>query len=276
MEISEIKNILEALLFVSERPITLKEFKNILKEDYSDLENIEDILNELKNDYEVSEKSYELRFVADGWILATKSQYFPWIKKLFKKKFVFKLSPSALETLAIIAYKQPVTRSDIDNIRGIDSSGVLDTLMERKLIKILGRKEALGHPLLYGTTQEFMKHFGLSHLNDLPLIDESNQQDDKDYTDEYTENGEPQLPLEENQNDETNQELTKASNNSPVDENKVDMKNYSQEEPNDNSFSTENITDETNPETSESNNDSDYSVESNDSEERSQNQETGN
>lgn len=172
MEISEVKKILEALLFVSDKPLSLKELKDIIKADVADISNLEDILKELKDEYATLNKPYEIKFVADGWTFATKPEYSPWIKKLLKEKTVLKLSPSALETLAMIAYKQPITRAEIDEIRGVESSGVIDTLLERKLIKIVGRKEALGRPLLYGTTQDFLKHFGLAHLSELPLIED--------------------------------------------------------------------------------------------------------
>jgi segregation and condensation protein B len=172
MEISEVKKILEALLFVSDKPLTLKELKDITKSDVADISNLEDILKELKDEYVTLNKPYEIKFVADGWTFATKPEYSPWIKKLLKEKTVLKLSQSALETLAMIAYKQPITRAEIDEIRGVESSGVIDTLLERKLIKIVGRKEALGRPLLYGTTQDFLKHFGLAHLSELPLIED--------------------------------------------------------------------------------------------------------
>jgi segregation and condensation protein B len=171
MEIIEVKRILEALLFVSDRALSLKEIINVVKDDYSDTKNIENLLNELKAEYESSDKPYEIKFVAGGWTFATKSDYSVWIRKLLNEKKAVKLSPSALEVLAIVAYKQPITRADIDEIRGVDSSWALDTLVERKLARITGRKEALGRPLLYGTTQEFLKHFGLAHLGDLPLID---------------------------------------------------------------------------------------------------------
>jgi segregation and condensation protein B len=172
MEISEVKKILEALLFVSEKPLSLKELKDIVKADFSEISNLENILNELKDEYVVLNKPYEIKFVADGWTFATKPEYSTWIKKLLKEKTVLKLSPSALETLAMIAYKQPITRAEIDEIRGVESSGVIETLIERKLIKIVGRKEVLGKPLLYGTTQDFLKHFGLAHLSELPLIED--------------------------------------------------------------------------------------------------------
>ncbi|MDR2251755.1 MAG: SMC-Scp complex subunit ScpB [Endomicrobium sp.] len=172
MEICEVKKILEALLFVSQKPLSLKELKDIIKADVGDISNLEGILKELKDEYVNLNKPYEIKFVADGWTFATKPEYSPWIKKLLKEKAVLKLSPSALETLAVIAYKQPITRAEIDEIRGVESSGVIDTLIERKLIKIVGRKEALGRPLLYGTTQDFLKHFGLAHLSELPLIED--------------------------------------------------------------------------------------------------------
>lgn len=203
METAEVKKVLEALLFVSEKPLSLKELKALVKEDYADIDNIENILNELKTEYENMDKPYEIKFVANGWTFATKADYSPWIKKLLKEKSVLKLSPSALETLAIIAYKQPITRAEIDEIRGVESSGVIDTLLERKLIKIVGRKEALGRPLLYGTTQDFLKHFGLAHLSELPLIEDMPQEV------QQTENiPEPELPFEGQQSDNLeNQEI---------------------------------------------------------------------
>ncbi|MDR3274976.1 MAG: SMC-Scp complex subunit ScpB [Endomicrobium sp.] len=191
MPIFEIKKILEALLFVSERPLNLKELKDILKADYKNINNLENILYELKEEYANLNKPYEIKFVADGWIFATKPEYSPWIKKLLKEKTVLKFSPSALETLAIIAYKQPITRIEIDEIRGVESSGVIDTLLERKLIKITGRKETLGRPLLYGTTQEFLKRFGLAHLSELPLIEDMAK--DLQQTDNIHE---PELPFD--------------------------------------------------------------------------------
>ncbi len=214
MEISEVKQVLEALLFVSERPLSLKELKDIVKEDYADTANIENLLNELKTEYDSLNKPYEIKFVADGWTFATKTNFSPWIKKLYKEKNVLKLSPSALETLAMVAYKQPITRAEIDEIRGVESSGVLDTLLERKLIKIVGRKEALGRPLLYGTTQEFLKHFGLAHLSELPLIEDVPKEA------QQTENvPEPELPFDGNiENTENNSDVSVGAPDGTVNE----------------------------------------------------------
>ena len=171
MEINEIKKVIEALLFVSDRPLLTREIKNIVKEDLSENDNLEEILKQMQEEYNRLNMAFELKFVADGWTFATKPQYSPWIKKLLKEKTILKLSASAMEVLAIIAYKQPITRAEIDNIRGVDCGGVIDTLTDRKFIKIVGRKESLGRPLLYGTTQEFLRHFGLSHLSELPIIE---------------------------------------------------------------------------------------------------------
>ena len=171
MEISDIKKIIEALLFVSDKPLLNREIKAVIKEDLPENVKLEDIMTELQQEYVQLNRAYELKFVADGWTFATKPEYSPWIKKLLKEKTILKLSPSAMEVLAIIAYKQPITRAEIDNVRGVDSGGVIDTLTDRKFIKIVGRKETLGRPLLYGTTQEFLRHFGLSHLSELPVIE---------------------------------------------------------------------------------------------------------
>lgn len=176
METKEIKKIIEALLFVSDRPLTTREIKNIVKDSLSENDNIENILNEMQQEYsEFLDRAFELKFVADGWTFATKPEFSPWIKILLKDKTTVKLSASAMEVLAIIAYKQPITRAEIDSIRGVDSGGVMDTLLDRKLIKIVGKKETLGRPMLYGTTQDFLRHFGLSHLSELPVIENASE-----------------------------------------------------------------------------------------------------
>ena len=171
MEISDLKKVIESLLFVSDKPLLLREIRAVIKEDLPENVKLEDIMQEMQQEYVQLNRAYELKFVADGWTFATKPEYSNWIKKLLKEKTILKLSPSAMEVLAIIAYKQPITRAEIDNVRGVDSGGVIDTLTDRKFIKIVGRKETLGRPLLYGTTQEFLRHFGLSHLSELPVIE---------------------------------------------------------------------------------------------------------
>jgi segregation and condensation protein B len=171
MEKTEVRRIVEALLFAADQPIPEKEFKSILGEILDD-HNIEQLIQELEAELERTGSPIEIKFVAGGWQMATRKEFSSWIRRLYREKTTLKLSNSALETLSVIAYKQPITRSDIEEIRGVECGGVLETILERKLAKIIGRKETIGRPLLYGTTQEFLKHFGLGHLSELPSIEE--------------------------------------------------------------------------------------------------------
>lgn len=171
METSEVKKIVEALLFAADQPVNDIIIKSILG-DVAKGQDIEAIVKEIGDDYARREGPIELRFIAGGWQLSTKKEFGSWVRRLYKERTTLKLSNSALETLAVIAYKQPVTRAEIEEIRGVEVAGVLETILERKLVRIVGRKEAVGRPLLYGTTQEFLRHFGLAHLSELPSIEE--------------------------------------------------------------------------------------------------------
>ena len=220
MEINDIKKIIEALLFVSDKPLLNREIKAVIKEDLPENVKIEDIMQEMQQEYVQLNRAYELKFVADGWTFATKPEYSNWIKKLLKEKTILKLSPSAMEVLAIIAYKQPITRAEIDKVRGVDSGGVIDTLTDRKFIKIVGRKETLGRPLLYGTTQEFLRHFGLSHLSELPVIEAAKdvlpdqQEAVQELPFDNQENSE--LPVADNTTNSTNEQQTVTEENAVV------------------------------------------------------------
>jgi len=171
MEKNDVKKIIEALLFVADQSLPLVAMKDALGEAASG-HDLETLVQELGEDLKERNSPVEIRFVAGGWQLCTRREYSPWVRRLYREKSTLKLSPSAVETLAIVAYKQPITRSEVEEIRGVETSGVLETLLERKLIKIAGRKETLGRPLLYGTTQEFLTHFGLVNLSELPVIEE--------------------------------------------------------------------------------------------------------
>ena len=220
MEINDIKKIIEALLFVSDKPLLNREIKAVIKEDLPENVKIEDIMQEMQQEYVQLNRAYELKFVADGWTFATKPEYSNWIKKLLKEKTILKLSPSAMEVLAIIAYKQPITRAEIDNVRGVDSGGVIDTLTDRKFIKIVGRKETLGRPLLYGTTQEFLRHFGLSHLSELPVIEAAKDvlPDQQEAVQElpFDNQGNSELPVADNTTNSTNEQQTVTEENAVV------------------------------------------------------------
>jgi segregation and condensation protein B len=136
------------------------------------LEDIQQVIDVLNQKYQNAGHSFAIKRVAKGYRMYTLPDYAPWIKALFSHTRRERLSPQALEVLSIIAYKQPIVRSEIDRLRGVNSDGPLSTLLDRKLITIVGRKPTPGRPLLYGTTQEFLTHFGLNDVDDLPKMDE--------------------------------------------------------------------------------------------------------
>jgi segregation and condensation protein B len=161
----DLKGIVESLLFVAETPLTIERIRQIIPEVPS--KRIKEAMDELRSEYDMRQGAIQLREVAGGYQLRTQSQYNQWIK-LYLKPNPKRLSKAALETLAIIAYKQPVIRHEIEHIRGVDSGGVLRMLFERKLIRVLGRKEVPGRPLLYATTKQFLEAFSLKDLSELP------------------------------------------------------------------------------------------------------------
>ncbi len=160
-----LKHIIESLVFVSETPLSIDRLKTIL--DDVDRRDIRLALAELQGEYEDRKGGFVLQEVAGGFQFRTHADYSDWIKKLLKPSPT-RLSRAALETLAIIAYKQPIIRADVEHIRGVDSGGVLRMLLERKLIRVLGRKDIPGRPMIYGTTKEFLELFNLKDLGELP------------------------------------------------------------------------------------------------------------
>jgi segregation and condensation protein B len=170
MEANDIKKILEALLFITEQPITLKSMETLVDPPVPK-EELHMLLASLAAEYEQRASALEVKEIAGGWQLSTRPEFAPWIRRLFKDRLTYRLSASAMETLSIVAYKQPITRSEIEEIRGVEVTAVLDTLVERKLVRIAGRKETVGRPLLYATTPDFLRSFGLKRLEDLPAIE---------------------------------------------------------------------------------------------------------
>jgi segregation and condensation protein B len=174
MDKNILEKVLESLLFVSMKPLTLEKLEEIINEDTKEsnkvsMDEIKIVIENIDNKYKDDSYPWQLIHVAGGYQFVTKKEYAIWIKRLYKAKFTIRLSPSALETISIIAYKQPITKAEIEQIRGVDSTGVVGTLLNRKLIKISGYKETVGAPALYITTQEFLKYFGLNSLKELPL-----------------------------------------------------------------------------------------------------------
>jgi segregation and condensation protein B len=166
----ELKAILEAVLFVSPEPVPVARLMSILGT-VSKAEVVQ-ALGILTHDLNQDGRGIQLVQIAGGYRLVTKQEYGPWLKRMDKAKAAQKLSRSALESLAIIAYKQPLVRSEIEEIRGVETSGVLRTLCERKLVRIVGRKDVPGRPIMYGTTKFFLEHFGLHDLSQLPPLRE--------------------------------------------------------------------------------------------------------
>lgn len=173
----EAKRIIEALLFASNEPVSINDMTEVIEDVDSTV--IRDIVYELKGEYETQNKSFSIKEVAGGFQIFTDAYYAPWIKKLLGREKAQRLSMPSLETLAIIAYKQPLTRSEIESIRGVNVDGVIENLTEKNLIKISGRREAPGRPFVYTTTEEFLIHFGLKSLKDLPGLKEFTEADIK-------------------------------------------------------------------------------------------------
>ncbi|MBI4365795.1 MAG: SMC-Scp complex subunit ScpB [Deltaproteobacteria bacterium] len=170
MEIQQLKAILEALIFVAEEPMTPNALGMVLGQDGVETAAIRQVLDELVAEYRARpERGIEIREVAGGYQLRTKPEWAAWIQRLNVPRPT-RLSQAAMETLAIVAYRQPIVRAEVEEIRGVDCGGVLKTLLERNLIRIVGKREDPGSPLLYGTTHEFLSIFNLQRLQDLPSL----------------------------------------------------------------------------------------------------------
>jgi segregation and condensation protein B len=169
---SDLKAIIEALVFASPEPITLKTLGKLLDGETKD--DIAAAIDALKEQY-ARPGGLQLVEVAGGYEIVTRPELHEWVRRLFHERTTQKLSVAALETLAVIAYKQPVTAPEVAEIRGVNATGVLGTLIERKLVKIVGRKQVVGRPFLYGTTREFLERFGLNDLSDLPKVEDMSE-----------------------------------------------------------------------------------------------------
>jgi segregation and condensation protein B len=166
---AELMAIVEALIFVSEEPITTKTLADVLEEDR---ETIDAAVEELRNEYESREGGLQLREIAGGWQISTRTEFHEEVRKYLKTRPSAKLSLASLETLAVIAYKQPVTVPEILEIRGVQSASAIKTLLDKRLIVAKGRKETVGRPMQYGTSKDFLIQFGLKDLSELPSIED--------------------------------------------------------------------------------------------------------
>ena len=170
MEDNNLKSAVEALIFASEKPVTVEQIKKALGN--LDGVTINKIVDDLKNEYNSSNRGMRIIDIAGGFQMITAATYAPFLKKLFKNRYNERLSKPALESLAIIAYKQPLTKSEIESLRNVNVDGVMKSLMDKNLIRICGRKKVPGRPFVFGTTREFLEHFGLKSLQDLPKMED--------------------------------------------------------------------------------------------------------
>jgi segregation and condensation protein B len=164
-----VESVVEAVLFASDEPLTVERLANIVG---TSVKQIRRNVKNLNDKYEANNNAFRIEQIAGGYQMLTLSSYNHWLQKLLRARSESKLSPAALETLAIIAYKQPVIRTDIEAIRGVAVGEIVRGLMYKGLVKIVGRAEVLGRPMLYGTTKKFLEVFGLNSLKDLPKIEE--------------------------------------------------------------------------------------------------------
>jgi segregation and condensation protein B len=167
--VAELIAIVEALIFVADEPLTVKLIADVLSEDK---ETIHAAIEELSKEYEEREGGLTLREIAGGWQISTRAEFHEEIRRFLKTRPSAKLSLAALETLAVIAYKQPVTVPEILEIRGVQSASAIKTLLDKRLIIAKGRKETVGKPMLYGTSKDFLMQFGLKDLSELPSIED--------------------------------------------------------------------------------------------------------
>lgn len=167
MEIRELKSIIEALLFTWGDPLDISDMERILE---IEKKKLTELLNEMIGEFDYNRRGIKIIKIEDSYQLGTRPEHFDWIKKLTNKKPERNLSNAALETLSIIAYRQPVIKSDIEAIRGVKCDRVIETLFDRDLIVELGRMDKIGRPILYGTTEVFLRSFGLESLDDLPNL----------------------------------------------------------------------------------------------------------
>jgi segregation and condensation protein B len=213
MEKQEIKALLEALLFTSHEPLTPENFRSVMPD--VEKEELREVLQEIRSEYEERQSGIVLREVAGGYQFFTDPRWHSEIQELFSKPLIIRLSRSALETLAIVSYKQPITLPEIGEIRSCNAAGAIKTLLECNFIKVLGRKRVVGRPFLYGTTREFLIHFGLKDLSELPHLQEFEELIGEKLSPEifHTSSG-PEVPMDtETFEESANEDIPSPNNN---------------------------------------------------------------
>lgn len=179
MDRREMKSIIESLLFIWGDPLSLKDIGSILEIKEKDLE---PIMNEMIDEFDYNRRGIKINKIGTSYQLSTRPEHFEWIKKLYVPKTSKTLSNAAIETLSIVAYRQPITKAEIETIRGVRCDKAIETLMNRELIEERGRLDRTGRPIIYGTTPNFLKYFGLESLDELPPLQDLNNIEKKDNT----------------------------------------------------------------------------------------------
>ena len=197
---SHIRGIIEALLFISEKPVMLEQFKEVV--DGVNAREIRECILLLKEEYDSRKSGMSIVEIAGGYQMLSNPDYALYVKKFYRTRHKDKLSKPSLETLAIIAYKHPVTRLDIELIRGVNSDGVVAHLLSKGLIKTMGRKDVPGRPYLYGITRQFLEYFGLKSLEDLPKLEDFSELQPREETEGLEENSESDQTQKDQQDNE--------------------------------------------------------------------------
>jgi len=170
VDAGRLRAVIEALVFAAEEPLTVADLHDLFPDVEAGL--LTEALDSLTRSYDSEERGLQIQQVAGGYRIITRSEFGEWVRALFRSRNRRRLSAAALETLAIVAYRQPITTPEIQTLRGTDPGGVLQNLLEKKLLRVVGRKKVVGRPVLYGTTRDFLSHFGLNSLEDLPSLEE--------------------------------------------------------------------------------------------------------
>lgn len=166
LETDDLKKIIETLLFITDRPVKPSRIADVVET--ADARRVREIIRELQEEYVSQGRAVQIVELGGGFQMSTKPEYGRWVRRLYNEKMTTKLSNAALETLAIVAYKQPITRAEMEAIRGVDVAGPLERLLERALVRVVGKKDTVGRPMVYGTTDEFLRMFGLNKISELP------------------------------------------------------------------------------------------------------------
>lgn len=207
LQSEDLQKIVETLLFITDRPVKVSRMVDVIEN--TTAKEVREAIAKLQDEYTARNSAIHITEIAGGFQMVTKPEYGRWVRRLYNEKMTTKLSNAALETLAIIAYKQPLTRAEMEAIRGVDVAGPLEKLLDRGLVRVVGRKDTIGHPMVYGTTDEFLRLFGLNKVAELPDLQVfaaktlENKQEDLPFGEPLPPVGEPRIiPLDELEGEE--------------------------------------------------------------------------